>query len=63
MLSFHVKFLRTDRETVKQYAPDLSIRRHENIPCHIHLIWYWKSALAYRLVVATVNSSAHFPDI
>ena len=29
-LSFHVKFVQTDRQTtVKQYAPDLSIRRHK----------------------------------
>ena len=36
MLSFHVKFVQTDRRTdgrttVKQYAPDLSIRGHKNI--------------------------------
>ena len=35
MLSFHVKFVQTDRQTerwitVKQYAPDLSMRRHKN---------------------------------
>ena len=39
MLSFHVKFVQTDRQTdtqthrrttVKQYAPDLSIRGHNN---------------------------------
>ena len=35
MLSFHVKFLQTDRgtdrrTTVKQYAPDLLIRGHKN---------------------------------
>ena len=30
MLSFHVKFVQTDRRTtVKQYAPDLSIRGHK----------------------------------
>ena len=30
MLSFHVKFVQTDgRTTVKQYAPDLSIRGHK----------------------------------
>ena len=30
MLSFHVKFVQTDRRTmVKQYAPDLSIRVHK----------------------------------
>ena len=37
MLSFHGKFVETDRQmdrqtTVKQYAPDLSIRGHKNIP-------------------------------
>ena len=36
MLSFHVKFVKIDRQTdgrttVKQYAPDLSIRGHKNI--------------------------------
>ena len=32
MLSFHVKFLQTDRwTTVKQYAPDLSIRGHKKL--------------------------------
>ena len=44
MLSFHVKFVQTDRQTyrqvdrrtdrgtkVKQYAPDLSIQGHKNI--------------------------------
>ena len=43
MLSFHVKFVvtdrqtdkradrRTDGQTVKQYAPDLSIRGHKNL--------------------------------
>ena len=31
MLSFHVKFVQTDRwTTVKQYAPDLLIQRHKN---------------------------------
>ena len=43
MLSFHVKFVQTDRETdgwtdirtdrhttVKQYAPDLSMQGHKN---------------------------------
>ena len=35
MLSFHVKFVQTDRRldrrtTVKHYAPDLSIRGHKN---------------------------------
>ena len=31
MLSFHVKFVQTDRQTaVKQYAPDLSKRGHKN---------------------------------
>ena len=31
MLSFHVKFVQTDRRTtVKQYAPDLSMRGHKN---------------------------------
>ena len=39
MLSFHVKFMQTDRETdghtdrwttVKQYAPDLSVRGYKN---------------------------------
>ena len=35
MLSFHVKFVQTDRRTdrwttVKQYAPDLLIRGHKN---------------------------------
>ena len=42
MLSFHVKFVQTDRDgwtdrqqmdiwtTVKQYAPDLSMRGHKN---------------------------------
>ena len=35
MLSFHVKFVQTDRRTdrrtmVKQYAPNLLIRGHEN---------------------------------
>ena len=35
MLSFHVQFVQTDRQTdrlttVKQYAPDLSIRGHIN---------------------------------
>ena len=35
MLSFHVKFVQTDRWTdrqtmVKQYTPDLSIRGHKN---------------------------------
>ena len=35
MLSFHVKFVPTDGQTtVKQYAPDLSIRRHKNASCH-----------------------------
>ena len=30
MLSFHVKFVQTDRRTtVKQYVPDLSIRGHK----------------------------------
>ena len=30
MLSFHVKFVQTDRRTtVKQYAPDLSIPGHK----------------------------------
>ena len=34
MLSFHVKFVQTDRRidrqtTVKQYAPDLSIQGHK----------------------------------
>ena len=34
MLSFHVKFVQTDgltdrQSTVKQYAPDLSIRGHK----------------------------------
>ena len=32
MLSFHVKFVQTDRPTtVKQYAPDLSIRGHKKL--------------------------------
>ena len=36
MLSFHVKFVQTDRQTegqttVKQYAPDLSIQGHKNM--------------------------------
>ena len=36
MLSFHVKFVQTDGQTdgktsVKQYAPDLLIRRHKNM--------------------------------
>ena len=32
MLSFHVKFVQTDRRTtVKLYAPDLSIRGHKNV--------------------------------
>ena len=31
MLSFHVKFVQTDRRTtVKQYAPDLSMWGHKN---------------------------------
>ena len=31
MLSFHIKFVQTDRRTtVKQYAPDLLIRGHKN---------------------------------
>ena len=35
MLSFHVKFVQTDRQTdgwttVRQYAPDLSILGHKN---------------------------------
>ena len=31
MLSFHVKFVQTDRRTtVQQYAPDLSMRGHKN---------------------------------
>ena len=30
MLSFHVKFVQTDRRTmVKQYVPDISIRGHK----------------------------------
>ena len=36
MLSFHVKFVQTDRRTtVKQYAPDLSIRRHKKVPLYL----------------------------
>ena len=32
MLSFHVKFVQTDRRTIeKQYAPDLSIQGHKNL--------------------------------
>ena len=32
MLSFHVKFVQTDRQTtVKQHNLDLSIRRHKNL--------------------------------
>ena len=36
MLSFHIKFVQTDRRmdswtTVKQYAPDLSIQGHKNL--------------------------------
>ena len=32
MLSFHVKFVQTDRwTTVKQYAPNLSIRGHKKV--------------------------------
>ena len=36
MLSFHVKFVQTDRQmdgqtSVKQYAPDLSMRGYKNI--------------------------------
>ena len=31
MLSFHIKFVQTDRRTmVKQYTPDLSMRGHKN---------------------------------
>ena len=31
MLSFHVKFVQTDRQTtVKQYAPDLLLLGHKN---------------------------------
>ena len=34
MLSFHVKFVQTDRRTiVKQYVPDLSMRGHKNGSC------------------------------
>ena len=51
MLSFHVKFVQTDRQmdgwtdrrtTVKQYAPDLSIRGHKNTQngkCHFRLAY------------------------
>ena len=50
MLSFHVKFVQTDRRTtVKQYAPDLSIwrhkkvvRKHENAP-HRHFLLFLHS--------------------
>ena len=32
MLSFHVKFVQTDRRTtVKQYAPNLLMRGHKNV--------------------------------
>ena len=31
MLSFHVKFVQTDRQTVKQYALDFMIQRHKNM--------------------------------
>ena len=37
MLSFHVKFVQTDRRTtVKQCAPDLLIRGHKNGSTHSH---------------------------
>ena len=47
MFSLHIKFVQTDRQTdrqttVKQYAPDLSIRGHKNVSilklyCNIHV--------------------------
>ena len=37
MLSFHVKFVQTDRRTtVKQYAPDLLIQGHKNFKIDIN---------------------------
>ena len=38
MLSFHVKFVQTDRRTdgqtsVRQYVPDLSMRGHDKQQC------------------------------
>ena len=39
MLSFHVKFVQTDRRTtVKQYVPDLSIRGHNKAYIHVSTI-------------------------
>ena len=40
MLSFHVKLVQTDRQTmIKQYAPDISIQGHENKLCSMKRIF------------------------
>ena len=64
MLSFHTKFVQTDRRmnrltdrqtTVKQYAPDLSIRRHKNIvTC---------SNIEIHFTASTFDSQSSLPNI
>ena len=68
MLSFHVKFVQTDRRTtVKHHAPDLLIRGHKkdsklepkvkHLP-HIILIWTCPQSLPCSKLTVNFSNSA-----
>ena len=58
MLSFHDKFVQTDRRTtVKQYAHDLSVRGHKNVDLQ-SLTEMRLYPLPHRPILGSSNSAA-----